>query len=264
MLTKNLNGVCRERASFERFFMDRITTEGLACIFGDKTISIDKDRLEQAPSLAAVADQEPFASLRAELGATHLIFPCQVHGVASIDLFTPDHVQAASSGPLREADFSITTLPGVALGVETADCLPLVLHDPKTPALAVVHAGWKGSVAEIARIAVERMQRLCKTNPANVLAYLGPSATGANYAVGDVVLQALKTSRWSAQVIEQRNEQFYFDIPKLNALQLQAAGVLPKHIFTHYNRDTIVNTGYWSYRRDREKALRNLTVAMLM
>jgi hypothetical protein len=127
----------------------------------------------------------------------------------------------------------ITNVPGIALAVTIADCAPLILYDPTRHALAVVHAGWRGTVAGIAAAAVEAMRAAYGTQPSDLWAGVGPSIGPCCYEVGDEVIDA-----WLAGGIvdSQRavtpgpGERQHFDLWSANHLQLMATGVPSEHI----------------------------------
>jgi len=93
-------------------------------------------------------------------------------------------------GPRSETcqgDASITNRPGLLLAVQTADCVPILLVDPKKRAVAAVHAGWRGTLARIVAKAVGQLQMHYKSKPADLLAAIGPSIGGCCYEVGTEV-----------------------------------------------------------------------------
>jgi len=91
------------------------------------------------------------------------------------------------------ADVLVTTAPGVVLAILTADCVPIVLHDPVAGVLACVHAGWRGTVAGVTAAAVAAMQDL-GARPSDVVAGLGPAIAAPRYQVGPDVHQAVTRS----------------------------------------------------------------------
>ena len=91
---------------------------------------------------------------------------------------------------IADADALVTTAPGVVLAILTADCVPIVLHDPVAGVLACVHAGWRGTVARVCAAAVAAMTSL-GSRPSSVIAGLGPAASPARYQVGPDVHHAV-------------------------------------------------------------------------
>jgi YfiH family protein len=93
---------------------------------------------------------------------------------------------SAPSDPCR-GDASITNRPGLLLAIQTADCVPILLVDPKKRAIAAIHAGWRGTLARIAAKTIGAMQMHFGTNPRDLLAAIGPSIGPCCYEVGTEV-----------------------------------------------------------------------------
>jgi hypothetical protein len=93
---------------------------------------------------------------------------------------------SALSAPCR-GDASITNRPNLLLAVQTADCVPILLVDPKKRAIAAIHAGWRGTLARIAAKTIGAMQMHFGTNPRDLLAAIGPSIGPCCYEVGTEV-----------------------------------------------------------------------------
>ena len=133
--------------------------------------------------------------VRDALGLDHLVFATQVHGKTVL------RVEAPPKGdqPAGEGDALITDRPGIGLVCQTADCTPILLFDPKRGAVAAIHSGWRGTVQNIAGETVAAMQEAYGSDPADLLAAIGPSISPASYRVGpDVVAafeEALETTR---------------------------------------------------------------------
>jgi YfiH family protein len=92
----------------------------------------------------------------------------------------------APADPCR-GDASITNLPNLLLAIQTADCVPILLVDPKKRAIAAIHAGWRGTLARIAAKTIGKMQMHFGTDPADLLAAIGPSIGPCCYEVGTEV-----------------------------------------------------------------------------
>jgi polyphenol oxidase len=86
-----------------------------------------------------------------------------------------------------KGDASITNHPGLLLAIQTADCVPILLVDPKKRAIAAIHAGWRGTLARIAAKTIGKMQMHFATNPRDLLAAIGPSIGPCCYEVGTEV-----------------------------------------------------------------------------
>jgi YfiH family protein len=85
-------------------------------------------------------------------------------------------------------------VPGIAVGVETADCVPVLLFDPVKPAVAAVHAGWKSTVKKIVQKAVHRMHEEFGSEPARLIAAIGPAIGPECYEVDERVMERVRDS----------------------------------------------------------------------
>jgi YfiH family protein len=189
---------------------------------------------------------------------------------------------AVPEEPCR-GDASITDEPGLLLGVQTADCVPILLVDPKKRGVAAVHAGWRGTLARIAEKAVGQMQMRFGSKPADLLAAVGPSIGGCCYEVGTEVAMQFKSqfaeaSDWFDELrtgdepnpLQWLNmmppghqpppKNVLLDLRKANRAQLLAAGVRDANIFvsdlcTGCRRDL-----FFSYRKEGPRSGRLLSV----
>ena len=132
--------------------------------------------------------------LAAGFGASpeDFVFARQVHGAAVRVVGVADRGSGASclDDAVADADALVTTSPGVVLAILTADCVPIVLHDPVAAVLACVHAGWRGTVAGVTTAALAAMQAF-GSRPSDVIAGIGPAIAAARYQVGADVHQAV-------------------------------------------------------------------------
>ena len=132
--------------------------------------------------------------LAASFGASpeDFVFARQVHGAAVRVVGVADRGSGASclDDAVADADALVTTSPGVVLAILTADCVPIVLHDPVAAVLACVHAGWRGTVAGVTTAALAAMQAF-GSRPSDVIAGIGPAIAAARYQVGADVHQAV-------------------------------------------------------------------------
>ena len=132
--------------------------------------------------------------LAAGFGASpeDFVFARQVHGAAVRVVGAADRGSGAFclDDAVADADALVTTSPGVVLAILTADCVPIVLHDPVAAVLACVHAGWRGTVAGVTAAALAAMQAL-GSRPSDVIAGIGPAIAAARYQVGADVHQAV-------------------------------------------------------------------------
>ena len=164
-----------------------------------------------------------------------LVTTGQVHGNGVLHV-TGDHAGKGArpgSGLAGIADAMITNEPGLVLLSMHADCLPILLVDPVTPAVGVVHAGWRGTVADVAGAAIAALTETFGSDPTAVVAYLGPAIAADCYEVGDDVATAWKAvagSAHQATALQLRGDCWTFDLTAANAYLLQRAGLRPDRI----------------------------------
>lgn len=201
-----------------------------------------------------------FTNIKKFLHVDQLIFLQQTHSADGV-VVTQESVNEIQSFA-QDGDYLIANIP-VGIGVLTADCLPIVLHDSFHNIVAVVHAGWRGSVKGIAVKAIERMQQEFGTQLEHLKIFFGPSAGKCCYEVSSDFAHNLDEYVFAHEVLHRHHGKIFFDLPSFNRLQLQGFGV-PKGAFhCEYNVCTICNETYFSYRRQGERAGRNLTVVAL-
>lgn len=128
-----------------------------------------------------------WASAVASVGCdvAHLARIRQVHGAAVRVVRAGD-----LAAPVPDADAVITNVPGLAVAVVAADCVPVLLADPRTGAVAAVHAGWRGTAATVVGAAVTAMTREFGVRPETLVAAIGPSIGACCYEVGEELLAA--------------------------------------------------------------------------
>ena len=128
---------------------------------------------------------------------------------------------------LPECDALITNEPGMALVIFTADCTPILLHDPVTGAVGAAHAGWRGTAAQIAGKTVAAMTREFGCDPANIRAAIGPNIGQCCFATDVDVPQAMGEVFGAAAepFIRHQEEKYYVNLKEINALVLRRAGV---------------------------------------
>jgi polyphenol oxidase len=171
------------------------------------------------------------AAVAAALGVDPRAVCCarQVHGssIVCLNELPPEDAQA----PFRvcgEHDALITDRPGILLLVRIADCVPIVLYDPVRRVVAVVHAGWRGTLAGIAVAAVERLRERYGCSTGDLLAGIGPAIGPCCFEVGEDVAERFRTGFDGAGRCMMMNcRSITIDLPEANRLQLLGSGLLP-------------------------------------
>ena len=183
-------------------------------------------------------------------GGQAIFFATQVHGreVARVEQgTTPDGLMAI------DADAVFTTLPEVPVGVYVADCVPILVADERTGACAAVHAGWRGTVAGVLAAAVARLVADAGARAADLRVAIGPSIGPCCFEVGPEVVAAVEAAFPAARAagaILERSPRPHVDLPRLNRMAAEGAGVSPDAIDVAGLCTSCDRGRFYSYRRD--------------
>ncbi len=188
--------------------------------------------------------------------------PRQVHGarVARAD-------EWRASYPAPEADAVVASRPGAAVGVVTADCVPILLAAPEGAGVAAVHAGWRGLARGVVREGVEELVRASGARAAGIVAAIGPHIGACCYEVDAPVLDALRAELGSAaqeNATAVRADHWMLDLGALVAFALEREGLPRAAIGTAAARCTACDREHFhSYRRDGARAGRLVHFAVV-
>lgn len=181
------------------------------------------------------------------------VFLRQVHGVRAVHAEPPP--SPARSGPqaggLEEADAIVSGTPGLAVGIVTADCVPILVAAADGRRVAAIHAGWRGLAAGVIEGGIEAMG----IAPEQLVAAIGPAARGCCYEVDAPVAGAL-AQRYAALLpgvlVPGRPGRHQLDLPALAGRILEALGLAPLRLGLAQCHCTICTPGprFESYRRD--------------
>jgi polyphenol oxidase len=211
----------------------------------------------QLPAGGPKAHPTPWTQAAATVGAglEQITLVKQVHG-GSVHVLKKGMAGPAEIAARPEADAIASDVPGLVLGVQVADCVPILLADPRRGAVSAVHAGWRGTCAGIAVAAVRTMVSEFGSEAEELTAAIGPSIGPCCYDIGKNVLDAFRNADW------ERLERWFptqagklrLDLWTATRDQLLAAGLVEDHIYlcglctkTHQNV-------FESYRVDGEQA----------
>ncbi len=186
----------------------------------------------------------------------------QVHGteVAIISR------QGITREELEGYDAFITDLPGVAIGVRTADCVPILLYDPRNRVIAAIHSGWKGTVQKVAAKTIGIMETRFKTAPEDLLAVIGPSIGPESFQVGEEVVTYFKDAGFPLSRIwsfhgtgdgSPMSGGHHIDLWQANRWILQECGLRDENI-RNPEIDTYTDPSFYSARREGIACGRNI------
>jgi YfiH family protein len=205
----------------------------------DSRLTVERNRAAFLQTLSAINHSQPWP-----LVTLRQIHSTIIHCVSGLP-----PIQLAGDG-------LITRTPGLLLGIQAADCIPVILADRKRKAVGVFHAGWRGTLKRIVEKGVGEMRRWFGTLPRDILAAIGPGVGGCCYQVGDEVRQDFESQFvYAADLFRETREsdpvrekypmlflsarapghsdlpkKTFLDLPEANRRQLLAIGVPAKHI----------------------------------
>ena len=183
-----------------------------------------------------------------EIEPVEFAFSKQVHR-DDIRVCTMEDRQGVPFTVPYEADGLITNEKDVPLVIFTADCTPILLHDPVCGVIGAVHAGWRGSVMDIAGKAVRKMCETYGCDPKNIEAAIGPCISKCCFETGEEVFEAVKMLLGDdAENFADRKEngKYMIDLKGVNAYLLKKAGVLSVEISDECTK--CLCDKYWSHR----------------
>jgi len=160
---------------------------------------------------------------------------------------------------LGEADGAWTDLPGSAVGVKTADCVPILLASPELKAVAAIHSGWRGTDLEIVRKAVQALV-LEGARAETLVAAIGPCIQACCYEVSPDLAERFRV-KFGPQVVQAHGASSHLDLPHAVGQSLQRAGLGAAQIDT-LPQCTFCDGRFFSHRRDRGNTGRQLSVAV--
>lgn len=172
--------------------------------------------------LARVARNKQRALLALPRAVSSTYDVWQVHSAVVVRAEQP----RADQPPLK-ADGIVTDVPELTLIMRFADCVPLLLFDPVSGSIGLAHAGWLGTVRQVARQLVLSMQRHFGARPGDLLAGIGPSIGPDHYPVGPEVVEQVRAAFGTDahSHLDERNGAVHFDLWSANRAQLAESGV---------------------------------------
>ncbi len=169
-----------------------------------------------------------------DMPAENMVYAQQTH---TANVLKVDHTRCGM-GVIRERDFHdidalITNDPGVVLVTGHADCIPLYFVDPVHKAIGLAHAGWKGTVDNIALAVIREMYSEYRSDPEDMIIVIGPGACGGCYEVGEDVASVFR-KKYDTSVIRTKVStpgKYMLDLHRANMFNMQRAGVPSEHIY---------------------------------
>jgi len=163
----------------------------------------------------------------------------------------------------HQADGLLTQAPGVALMIFVADCVPILLHDPVKNVIGAVHAGWRGTVSDIAGAAVRMMVSDFDSSPADIRAAIGPCISKCCYETDADVACALQAAlpETAIRCLTSRGDKYMTDLKEANRLLLAGAGL--RDIVISDECTSCSSDKYWSHRKTNGRRGSQAAVIMI-
>ena len=205
--------------------------------------------------------------LQSEIAAVdkpdHFILPVQVHGnnVVRIDADFLMSDQKKQKSALSSCDALMTDIPGVFIGIRTADCVPVSVYFKDTGSVAVIHAGWRGIVNGIIAKTLKVLD--IENSPDSVFCGIGPCIEGDKYEVGRELIVKIEEVLPGKAVWFKRNNRYYLDLKMAAFLQLEWEGIPGSNIESCSFCTWKNNNNFYSYRKEEGNTGRFLTGIMV-
>jgi YfiH family protein len=190
-----------------------------------------------------------------------LVTANQIHqdGVLVIDASSPPNPPKAS------CDAIVTQRPGIAIGVLTADCVPVLLYDSERSVIAAIHVGWKGTALNLCAKTIRLMAERFGTDPKSLLGAVGPSIGPCCYEVDHHVCSSFSehSGRWTAWARPSAPGRWKLDLPRANIEMMTSVGVPGENITCFRTCTCCQEDLFFSHRRDNGITGRQISFVMM-
>ena len=201
------------------------------------------------PTESIIENRNRLASLLNNDEKMHYVVANQTHS-DNIKCITQSETKGweSVSDAIEDCDALITDLKGVVLSVLTADCVPILLYDTQKEVVAAVHAGWKGTQAQIVFKTVQEMKEKYGCDPKDIIVGIAPSIGDCCYEVGKDVAEHFFDI---PEGFSSRGEKYMLDLPFINKQQLLKAGIPEENIEMSHTCTACDVDRFFSYRKEQ-------------
>ncbi len=183
-----------------------------------------------------------------------LVYPNQKH---STNIYVASVPSRYKESPVGDFDGLITLKKNLSLAIFTADCLPIFFMDERNAAIALAHAGWRGTHKKIAQKVVYKLKRELHTKPEDIIVGFGPCLRSCCYEVSGEFNKLFPRSTI------RKGARYYFDLIGENIAQLTASGIKEENIFDSEFCTSCNNELFFSYRKEGKDCGRTISVMAL-
>ena len=209
----------------DNFVRPDIFNENVQAFFTDRIIGADKKKLGKVLS---IKEEDIFLPSQKHTDIVHTI---------DFDLKP------------KTADAVVTDRKGILIGVQVADCVPILIFDGRRSIAGAVHAGWRGTAAQIIKKTIFAMRECFSSRPEDLLIALGPSIRQCCYLVGKEVVDAVQEAAGDGNCYRVANDgKYLLDLSYANVLQMMSLGVSEKNIWVSDDCTSCLRDKYYSYR----------------
>ncbi len=198
---------------------------GVSAFFTDRAVGIDKERV----------------SLLSGIPIERIYMPVQKH---TDEVIIPDNSLTSVTG-----DAVITERDDILIGIQTADCVPILMCDTKNRTVAAVHAGWRGTAKGIVKKTISLYCDLFSSTPGNIVIAFGPSIMSCCYNVGFEVIESIERVSGSGDFLFSKGESWYVDLVGANMAQALSANVRQENIWISALCTSCHDNKFFSYRK---------------
>ncbi len=184
------------------------------------------------------------------------------------DVFFPKQVHSDRVLFLEKPSFSltgdavVTTSKNLTIGIQTADCLPILVADKNKKIIGAVHAGWRGTLAEILKKTLKKILSL-GIDPKDILIAIGPHIQACCYEVGRDLLELLPNNFKTSPFLNKNGNSYYLNLSLLNLFQAKELGVPEKNIWISPECTSCNSEKYHSFRREKNHLYTQISIITL-
>ncbi|OHE59281.1 MAG: hypothetical protein A2Z47_07870 [Thermodesulfovibrio sp. RBG_19FT_COMBO_42_12] len=209
----------------DKFILPEIFSNGVKAFFTRKSLGTDVKKIS---SILSIKKED-------------IYFPIQRH--------TDKVLVVESDLEPKIADAVVTKRRGILVGIQVADCVPILLFDRRKLIIGAVHAGWRGTAAQILKKTIKSMVEHFGSLPEDIAVALGPSIRWSCYRVDSGVKNAICTATGDGRnYVEKSDDGYFVDLSSANVLQAISMGVLEENIWSSHECTYCSPDEYYSYR----------------
>lgn len=177
----------------------------------------------------------------------------QISSISRDNIYLPiqkhtDKIIVLNSLEPKIGDAVITNKRGVLIGIQVADCVPILLFDRKKYAVGAVHAGWRGTAKGILKNTINKLIDRFHSSPSDILIAIGPSIRWCCYGVGYEVIESVQKTTGDGNYIINKGDKHCLDLATANRYQALSAGILSENIWMSGECTFCLPEKYYSFR----------------